>query len=30
MDRFDIFTQLEDVAEMPLALIFEEIFKGEF
>ena len=30
MDSFDIFTQIEDVAEMPLELILEEIFKEEF
>lgn len=29
MNSFDIFTQIEDVAEMPLELILEEIFKGE-
>lgn len=29
MDSFDIFTQIEDVAEMPLELILEEIFKEE-
>lgn len=30
MNSFDIFTQIEDVAEMPLELILEEIFKEEF
>lgn len=30
MNGFDIFTQIEDVAEMPLELILEEIFKEEF
>ena len=30
MDSFDIFTQIEDVAEMPIELILEEIFKEEF
>lgn len=29
MDSFDIFTQIEDVAEMPFELILEEIFKEE-
>lgn len=29
MNSFDIFTQIEDVAEMPLELILEEIFKEE-
>lgn len=27
MNSFDIFTQIEDVAEMPIELILEEIFK---
>ena len=30
MSSFDIFTQIEDVAEMPIELILEEIFKEEF
>ena len=30
MNSFDIFTQIEDVAEMPLELILDEIFKEEF
>lgn len=29
MNSFDIFTQIEDVAEMPIELILEEIFKEE-
>ena len=29
MNSFDIFTQIEDVAEMPLELILEEIFEEE-
>lgn len=29
MNSFDIFTQIEDVAEMPPELILEEIFKEE-
>lgn len=29
MNSFDIFTQIEDVAEIPLELILEEIFKEE-
>ena len=29
MDSFDIFTQIEDAAEMPLELILEEIFEEE-
>ena len=30
MDSFDIFTQIEAVAQMPLELILEEILKEEF
>lgn len=29
MNSFDIFTQIEDVAEMPIELILEKIFKEE-
>ena len=29
MNSFDIFTQIEDVAEMPIELILEEILKEE-